>query len=332
MFGGDTRARERRRWCRLPANASRRRRGQGEARGARFVSRYPVLLMVPLSALFLGLAYAYAARLAGSWNGIHGARAAAVFAGAALGVGLVSAAVVGARQNARPLLLVPAVVLIAGLVVTRAQIAPAVGSAGKITTGFEAAVFALLSVVWCASAFLFVALLPRMWRVRKLFNRPGRGLHITRAQHWRAASSTPIPLADWQQFAESRDDLAAFEPLPDDQPLVSVGGSASDGKAARRLAVKERQLRASQNLIRTRPDLIARNPDLARVLPLGFPVHTFTYRRGDGSEMYLTWFNGEVVVAGLGRDWAGDVARMQPIAWALGAHLVDDNGKAYEPA
>jgi hypothetical protein len=299
----------------LPANASRRKRGQGEARGARFVSRYPVLLMVPLSALFLGLAYAYAARLAGSWSGIHGAKAVAVFAGAALGVGLVSAAVVGARQNTRPLLLVPAVVLIAGLVVTRAQIAPAVGSAGKITTGFEAAVFALLSVVWCACAFLFVALLPRMWRVRKLFNRPGRGLHITRAQHWRAASSTPIPLAEWQRFAESRDDLAAFDPLPDDQPLV-----------------KERQLRASQNLIRTRPDLIARNPDLARALPLGFPVHTFTYRRGDDSEMYLTWFNGEVVVAGLGRDWPGDVARMQPIAWALGAHLVDDNGKAYEPA
>lgn len=309
----------------MPAGVTRRNRGRGEARGARFLSRYPVLFVVPVFALCLGLGYAYAARLADQWSDIHGAKAAVVFAGAALGAGLVSAAVVGARRNARPLLLVPGVVFIAGLVITRQQIAPSVGSAGKITTGFEAAVFALLSVVWCVSAFLFLALLPRMWRVRKFFDRPGRGLHITRAQHWSEASSAPIPLAEWRQFAESRDDLAALEPLPEDQPLVSVGGPASDGKAARRL-------RASQNLFATRPDLIARNPDLARALPLGFPVHTFTYQRGDGSKMYLTWFNGEIVIAGLGQDRAGDIGSMQPIALSLAAHLVDDNGRVYERA
>jgi hypothetical protein len=41
--------------------------------------------------------------------------------------------------------------------------------------------------------------------------------------------------------------------------------------------------------------------------------------------------NGEIVIAGLRRDRAGDVERVQPIAWSLGAHLVDDNGKVYEP-
>jgi len=269
--------------------------------------------MVPMSALGLGLGYAYASRLADQWSGIHGAKTAAVFAGAALGVALMGAAVRGARKNTRALLLVPAVVFIAGLVVTRQQIAPSVGSAGKITTGFEAAVFALVSVVWCLSAFAFLALLPRMWRARKLFSRPGRGLHITRAQHWSEASSAPISLDEWRQFAESRDDLAVFDPSAKDQALVS-----------------ERQVRATQNAIVARPDLIARNPDLASALPLGFPVHTFTYQRGDGSKMYLTWFNGEIVIAGLGRDSVGDIASMQPIAWSLAAHLIDEDGKVYE--
>ncbi len=118
--------------------------------------------------------------------------------------------------------------------------------------------------------------------------------------------------------------------MAEDQGLASLGEPAKDGKPARRLAVRERQLRASQDLILTRPDLIARNPDLARALPPGFPIYTFTYERGDGSRMYLTWFNGEIVIAGLGRDRASDVASMQPIALSLGAHLVDDNGKVYE--
>jgi len=295
----------------MPAKGSRRGRGRGEARGARFVSRYPVLLVAPMFAGSLGLGYAYAARLASSWSYIHGAKSAAVLAGVVLGVGLVGVAVSGARQNARPLLLVPAVVFVAGLVITRPQIAPLVGSPGKITTGFEAALFAMLCVLWCVCAFLFPALLPRMWRVRKAFSRPERGLHITRAQHWSEASSAPISLAEWRQFAESRDDLAAFYP-------------------SARLPLKEREVRATQNAILARPDLIARNPDLAGALPLGFPVHTFTYQRSDGSKMYLTWFNGEIVIAGLGRDRAADIASMQPIAWALAAHLVDEDGKVYE--
>jgi hypothetical protein len=315
----------------VPAGGFRRGRGRREARGARFLSRYPVLLVVPLSALFLGIGYAYAAGLAGSWSYIHGAKAAAVFVGAVVGVGLVVATFIGARQGVTPWLLVPGAVLVAGLVVTRNQIAPSVGSAGRVTTGFEAAVFALLSVVWCVASIAFLGLLPRMWRARMAFTRPERGLHITRAPHWSEASTAPIPLVEWRQFAESRDDLAAFDPRAQGQSPASPDEPAKDGKAARRLAVMERQLRASQDLIMTRPDLIARNPDLARALPPGLRTDTFAYQRRDGSRMYLTWFNGEVVVAGLGRDRASDVASMQPIAWSLGAHLVDDNGTVYEP-
>jgi len=281
-----------------------------------------------MCALSLGIGYAYAARLVDSWSGIHGAKAA-VFVGAVLGVALVVAVVAGARQGGGAWLLAPAVVVIAGLVVTRPQIAPAVGSAGKITTGFEAAVFALLSVVWFVSSVAFLGLLPRMWRARMAFSRPERTLHITRAPTWTEASTAPIPRVEWRQFAESRDELAAFDPWAEDQRLASLRESAIDGKAARRMAVRERQLRASRDLILTRPDLIARNPDLARVLPPGLWTDTFTYERGDGSRMYLTWLNGEIVVAGLGRDRASDIASMEEIAWSLAAHLVDDNGKVF---
>src|SRR5258708_22880992 len=171
----------------------RRRRGREDPAAVPFRSRYPGLLVVPLSALFLGISYAYAAGLAGSWGYIHGAKAAAVFAGAVLGIALAIAALMGSRQGVTPLLMVPGVVVIVGFVITRQQIAPAVGSAGKVTTGFEAAVFALCSVLWCVSAFAFLGLLPRMWRARTAFDRHERGLHITRAPHWSEASSSPIP-------------------------------------------------------------------------------------------------------------------------------------------
>src|SRR5260370_9793545 len=177
----------------MPADGSRRRRCWEEARGVPSLSGYSVLLVVPMSALFLGLGYAYAARLAGSWSYIHGAKSAAVFAGVALGVGLVTVGVIGARQGAGPWLFVPGVVVIASIVVTRQQIAPAVGSAGKIPTGFEAAVFALLSVVWCVSSFAFLGLLPQMWRSRMAFRPPERGLHITTAPHRSATAPPPLP-------------------------------------------------------------------------------------------------------------------------------------------
>lgn len=298
---------------------------RGEAPGVRFASRYPVVWLVP-AAICVGIGYAYAAGLAGSWSDIHGAKAMAVYAGAALAIALVIAAVIGYRQGATILLVVPAVVLVVGFVITRPQVTPpAVGPMGKVTTPFETAVFALCSVLWFLSALVFVGMVPRMWRARRAFSRHDRSLHITRAAHWNEASATPIPLTEWLQFAEPRDDMTAYDPR---DPLA---GGGLDGKAARRLTVKERQLRASQQLIATRPDLIARDPDLARFVPPGL-VHTFAYQRGDGSRLYLTWFNGEIVIAGVGKDRAGDVARMQPIAWSLGAHLVDDDGKVYEHA
>lgn len=296
-----------------------RRRGRAEAPGARFLGRYPVLWVLPMSALFLGIAYAYAAGLERSWSDIHGARVAAVFAGAALGVALVVAAAIGHRRGVSRWLMVPGVVVIVGFVITRQQIAPAVGSAGKVTSVFEAAVFALCSVLWCVSAIAFLGFLPRLWRTRMAFSQPGRGLHITRAPHWREASTARVPLTEWLEFAKSRDDLTAYDPR-EPQP------------GELRAQATERQLRASRDLIATRPELIARNPDLARMLPPDFRINTFAYERGDGSRMYLTWFDGEIVIAGVGRDRPGDVARMQPIAWALGANLVDDDGTVYQHA
>lgn len=307
-----------------------RRRGRDEARGARFANRYPVVLLVPLSALFLGLSAAYAGGLAGSWSVIHGAKVAAVVAGAAVGLAVAIAAVIGGRGGNRAWMLLPGVVVIVGFLVTRQQIAP-VNTPGKITTPFEAAVFALCSVVWALSGITFLGLLPRFWRARKAFSRQERSLHITRAQNWREASSAPVSVSEWRQFAESRSDLTAYDPRDSLSSAEQSLAPLADARAARRLAVRERQARTNRDLIATRPDLIARNPDLAQWLPPGFPINTFACKRDDGSQLYLTWFNGEIVVAGVGRDRAADVARVQSIAWALGAHLVDDDGTIYEP-
>jgi hypothetical protein len=276
-----------------------------------------------MSAMCLAIGYAYAAGLAGSWSDIHGARATAVLGGAALGIALASVSISGCRQGVYAWLMVVGVMLIAGFAVTRQQIAPPAGSAGKVSTSFEAAVFALCCVLWCVPAFVFLWALPRMWRARMAFSRHERGLHITRAEHWSEASSAPIPLSEWLQFTQHRDDLTAYFPREPE------GGAGPGRRAARRLAVTQRQLLASREWIVSRPDLIARDPDLARFVPPG-QVHAFASERGDGSRMYLTWVSGQIVIAGVGKDRAGDIASMQPIAWALGARLVDDDGTVYE--
>jgi hypothetical protein len=185
-------------------------------------------------------------------------------------------------RDVRALAALPGVVLIVGFVTTVHQIAPATGTPGKITTEFEAAEFALCSVLWCLSALAFLGFLPRMWRARRAFSDRGRALHITRAPHWSEAPSAPIQIEEWLHFAESRDDLIALDPLelwPGAEKLSSPHGPGEpgDGKGARRLAVRDRQLRASRNLILTRPDLVARDPNLAQFLLPGVPIHVFGY-------------------------------------------------------
>src|SRR5258706_1158817 len=70
----------------MTSRLGRSRRRSPDAPGVRFLSRYPVVLVVLTSAGFFGVAYAFAVTLAGSWSYIHGAKAAAVVVGVVAGI------------------------------------------------------------------------------------------------------------------------------------------------------------------------------------------------------------------------------------------------------
>src|SRR5258708_38664934 len=70
----------------MTSRLGRSRRRSPDAPGVRFLSRYPVVLVVLTSAGFFGVAYAFAVTLAGSWSYIHGAKAAAVVVGVGAGI------------------------------------------------------------------------------------------------------------------------------------------------------------------------------------------------------------------------------------------------------
>ncbi len=71
---------------RMTSRLGRSRRRSPDAPGVRFLSRYPVVLVVLTSAGLFGVAYAFAVTLAGSWSYIHGAKAAAVVVGVVAGI------------------------------------------------------------------------------------------------------------------------------------------------------------------------------------------------------------------------------------------------------
>ncbi len=314
---------------------SDRSRGRAGGNGLGFTDRHPEVVLVAMAAWCAFFAYAYAAGMVSARNVVHESwREAAV--GAAAGLALMTVVVIRYRQQkAGWLLVTPLAVLLIGFLTTGRQLFPVISDASKITTEFEAGEFGLCALLWCALMIVCLIFLPKAWRERAVAKEPHERLHITRTLKWREASDDPIQLDEWERFAESRSDLAVYDPLDArarEEYMASSRkpGEANLSKAAERLAAREREVRQLDELLASRPDLVAENRDLAQTLRPTQRKKNFAYERGDGTRMKFHWHGSQIDVSGVGPDRESDAARMLTIARALGAQLVDDDGTVYE--
>jgi hypothetical protein len=162
-------------------------------------------------------------------------------------------------------------------------------------------------------------------------------LYITRAQDWRKSGSDPISQQEWERLAGDRADLAVYDPADsrarEDYIAMVMARDGIDRVRAEDLVTRiDRQREALARNIEKRPDLIARHKGPMPALRGYWDSYgpAFAIERGDGTRIRLSWFDSRVAVSNLGSDRAADVARVLPIAKAIGAHLVDDEGTVYE--
>lgn len=311
-----------------------RSRGRATGNGLSFTDRHPEVVLLVFAAWCAFFAYCYAAGLVSSRNVVHESwRAAAV--GAVAGLALMTVIVVRNRQQKAGWLLVsPLTVLLAGFLATGRQLFPVISDDSKITTEFEAGAFGLCALLWCALMIVCLMRLPKARRERVVLTQPNDRLHITRTPNWREASDDPIQLDEWERFAESRSDLAVYDPLDARAREEYIASSRKPGeadlsKAAERLAARDREMRQLDELLASRPDLVAASRDAVQKLRPAQRKKDFAYERGDGTRMKFHWHSSQIDVSGVGPDRESDAARMLPVARALGAQLVDDDGTVY---
>lgn len=295
-----------------------------------FPDRHPGVILVAMAALCALFASGYIAGMASSRIVVPGSwRAEAV--GVAAGVALMAVVIIRYRQQkAGRLLVAPPAVLLIGFLATGRQLLPGT----KITTEFEAAVFGLCALLWCALTIACLARLPRAKREQVMITSTPDRLHIARTPNWREAAEHPIDLDEWEQFAESRTDLALYDPLDarskaEYLELTRQPGDKDPSDAAERLAAREQEVRRLDELFASRPDLVAADPGLAQALRPARRKKNFAYERGGGTRLKFHWHGSQVEVSGLGPDRVSDVALVRPIAQALGAQIMADNGTIY---
>jgi hypothetical protein len=313
---------------------SDRSRGRAAGNGLSFTDRHPEVVLVVFAAWCAFFAYAYAAGLVSARNVVDESwRAAGV--GAVAGLALMTVIVIRYRQQKAGWLLVsPLAVLFFGFLATGRQLFSFLSGAGKITTEFEAGAFGLCALLWCALMIVCLMRVPKARRERVVLKEPKDRLHITRTPNWREAPDDPILLDEWERFAESRSDLAVYDPLDARAREEYIASSRRPGeadlsKAAERLAARDREIRQLDELLASRPDLVAEDRDVVQAVRPTQRKKNFAYERGDGTRMKFHWNGSQIDVSGVGPDRESDAVRMLPIARALGAQLVDDDGTVY---
>jgi cytochrome bd-type quinol oxidase subunit 2 len=136
-----------------------------QASGLSFTDRHPEVVLAAMAAWCGFFAWLYAAGLLSTRNvARHSWLAAAI--GAAIGLALMAVIVVRSRERrAGWLFVAPLIVLFFGFITTARQLFPVLsGADGKVTTGFEAGVFALCAVLWCSLLIACLRSVPKALR------------------------------------------------------------------------------------------------------------------------------------------------------------------------
>jgi hypothetical protein len=129
-----------------------------------FADRHPEVALAAIVAWCGLFAYFYAAGLVSSRNVAHESWPAAA-AGATAGLALMGVVIVRARQEkAGWLVVTPPAVLFVGFLITGRQLFPVISDGSMITTDFEAGVFGLCALLYCALMIVCLARLPEAWR------------------------------------------------------------------------------------------------------------------------------------------------------------------------
>jgi hypothetical protein len=246
-----------------------------------------------------------------------------------------------ARKLFLPLVL-PFLLVLAGLVINQKAVWAVPNPPGAVTTAFQNGTLAFGGVLCLA----MVAVLVRIYAAarktgaenRKAARIPSTSLHISRAEDWEAAAERPIDRGAWEVFAGDHPALSRYDFDSDRARQDDITWIMQDRGVTRERATERHDRRAAQvqadkvfqeKTAAARPDLLAKHPKQFQHFSGGTGLPTFGLERPDGTRLLLQWRQGQVTVLRVSLDVAADATLIAPLARELDAHVYAADGTRY---
>jgi hypothetical protein len=307
-------------------------------KGYGFFDLHPGACLAPFAAVTAFLAYENFSTLSTARSSVGGPWLVSAVTGAVCGLLALAACVARARAG-KPLLAMigPVILIVLGLLVNKQELWLTSVHPGQVTTAFQSASLAFGGIVAtgvvAGFCWLYARLLSRAGAEnRKAARIPCHGLHISRAENWRAASGHPIGRNEWEVFAEARRELEYYDSQSARAQEEDIAQTIASRGVTRERAV-ELRLRFKEAAAQ-RDHLAVQRPDLAAEMPALFPGYAggpgpaplHALERPDGTRLLLQWRDGQISVLRVSADATADAALVAPIARALDARVYDEDG------
>jgi hypothetical protein len=308
-----------------------------------FMDQHPEAVLGPFAAAFGFLAYLNLATLATARSTVGGGWLASALLGAACGIAVLAALVLRLRTGKLFLpFVLPFLLVVAGLIINKKAVLAAPYPPGVVTSAFQNGTLAFGGVVCLAMVAVFVRIYAATRKTsaenRKAARVPYTGLHISRAEDWKAAAGRPIDRGAWEVFARDHPALSRYDFDSDQARKDNITWMMQDRGVTRERATELLDRRAAQvqadmvsqeKMAAARPDLLVKHSQQFRHFSGGTDVPTFGLERPDGTRLLLQWRQGQVTVLRVSLDVAADAALIAPLARELDARVYAEDGTRY---